>query len=113
MKKNEKSLRIDKHPILGPAAAAETVTILYNGQAFEALRGESVAAALSAAGIRTFRYTHKSGEPRGLFCAVGRCTDCIMQVDGVPNVRTCVTEVREGMTVETQHGRGSWRIGHE
>ncbi len=47
-------------------------------------------------------------EPRGLFCAIGRCTDCVMTVDGVPNVRTCVTLVEGGMSIETQRGLGKW-----
>ena len=34
-----------------------------------------------------------------------------MIVDGQPNVRTCVTPVRDGMRVEFQDGRGAW--GHE
>ena len=38
------------------------------------------------------------------FCAIGRCTDCVMVVDGKPNVRTCITPLAEGMTVETQYG---------
>ena len=55
-----------------------------------------------------FRKTSKRGEPRQLFCGIGRCTDCVMIVDGQPNVRTCVTPVREGMRVEVQDGRGVW-----
>ena len=47
--------------------------------------------ALLAAGRRTFRRTTQRNEPRGVFCALGRCTDCVMIVDGQPNVRTCVT----------------------
>ncbi|MHB8947330.1 MAG: (2Fe-2S)-binding protein, partial [Bacillota bacterium] len=53
--------------------------------------------------------SHPRTGPRGLFCAIGRCTDCVMTVDGVPNVRTCVTPVREGLRVETQRGLGEWR----
>ena len=48
------------------------------------------------------------GYPRGIFCGIGRCTDCVMTVDGQPNVRTCVTPVRAGMKVETQQGLGKW-----
>ena len=50
------------------------------------------------------RYTSKRHEPRGIFCAIGRCTDCVMVVDGVPNIRTCVTPLHEGMDVRTQYG---------
>ena len=69
-----------------------------------ALEGEPIAAALINAGITAFRTTQKRHEPRGIFCAIGRCTDCMMVVDGQPNTRTCVTPVRDGMRVETQHG---------
>ena len=100
--------RIDDHPVLGPAAARGRVTIFFAGAPLEAVVGEPVAAALAAAGVRVFRRTSKLGEPRQLFCGIGRCTDCVMVVDGQPNVRTCVTEVREGMHVEVQDGRGVW-----
>ena len=68
-----------------------------------------IAAALLANGIRVFRTSAHSGEPRGPFCAVGRCPDCMMTVDGVLNVRTCVTSVRDGMRIETQQGLGTWK----
>ena len=57
-----------------------------------------------AAGIKSFRTTAKRNETRGIFCAIGRCTDCMMVVDGIPNTRTCVTMVKDGMKVETQKG---------
>ncbi len=75
-----------------------------DGNKIPAVEGETIAAALLAAGIRVNRYTQKRHEPRGLFCGIGQCTDCVMVVNGVPNVKTCVTPVSEGMTVETQHG---------
>jgi len=52
------------------------------------------------------RYTARRSEPRGMFCAIGRCTDCIMVVDGRPNIRTCVVPLKSGMVVETQKGKG-------
>lgn len=70
----------------------------------EAREGEPIAMALTAAGIRVFRTTEKLHEPRGVYCAMGRCSDCMMIVDGQPNVRTCVTLVKDGMRVEVQHG---------
>ncbi len=101
--------RIVDHPILGPAPERRLVTIYHDGRPVRAYEGEPVAAALEAMGIHTLRTTARRGEPRGLFCAIGRCTDCVMTVDGVPNVRTCVTPAREGMRVETQRGLGEWR----
>ena len=65
------------------------------------------------AGIRSFRTTPKHKEKRGIFCAIGRCTDCMMIVDGIPNTRTCVTPVRDGMHVKTQEGLGSFERKEE
>ncbi|MEM2122451.1 MAG: (2Fe-2S)-binding protein [Candidatus Bathyarchaeia archaeon] len=102
-------MRIYDHPILGRLREKKKVFIEVDGKRVEAYEGEPIAAALLAAGIRIFRYTLKENRPRGLFCAIGRCTDCVMTVDGVPNIRTCVTPVRDGMKVETQVGLGRWR----
>jgi hypothetical protein len=100
--------RILDHPILGPLDDRRIVHLMVDGRDVEAREGEPVAAALVAAGVRVFRKTSKRGEARQLFCGIGRCTDCVMVVDGQPNVRTCVTAVRDGMRVETQDGRGAW-----
>jgi len=78
------------------------VAIRVNGVEVEAYEGEPIAAALVAAGLKVFRTTRKRDEPRRIFCAIGRCTDCVMTVDGQPNVRTCVTPVRDGMIICTQ-----------
>lgn len=72
-----------------------------------------MASALMNAGIRVFRTTARRKEPRGIFCAIGRCTDCMMIVDGVPNTRTCVTYVRDGMRVEKQEGLSALKIEGE
>ncbi len=100
--------RIDEHPILGSRKTGETVHVFVDGVPFQAIAGEPVAAALMAAGVKVFHRTAKGGQARGVFCAIGLCTDCLMTVDGVPNVRTCITPVREGMKIQTQEGLGSW-----
>jgi predicted molibdopterin-dependent oxidoreductase YjgC len=97
---------VTNHPILKIADRAE-VPILVDGKILYAREGETVAAALTANGIRVFRHTAKRHEPRGVFCGIGQCTDCIMEIDGVPNRRTCMTIVREGMVVNTQNGHGN------
>lgn len=97
--------RVTQHPIL-EIPDSETLTFFYNGRPLPAKRGDTVAAALTANGIRVFRRTSKLKEPRGLFCAIGQCTDCVMVVNGRPNVRTCVTPVEAGMHVELQDGLG-------
>lgn len=103
---NERHMRIKEHPILGSVHNRKKITIYYNGEPIEAIEGEPIAAALINAGIRSFRRTARLNKPRGLFCAIGRCTDCMMIVDGKPNVRTCVTAARDAMKVETQYGKG-------
>lgn len=106
-------MRIEHHPILEDLPDRKKVTIHVDGKKIEALEGESVAAAMCAAGIKVHRTTAKNGEPRGIFCNIGRCTDCIMKVDGQPNVRTCVTTVCDGMVVESLKGLGTWEFSNE
>ena len=96
--------RITNHPILGETPERKLVKFTYDGKTLEGYEGEPIAAALKAAGILIHRYTKKEHTPRGIFCAIGRCTDCVMVVDGVPNVRTCVTPLKAGMKVQTQYG---------
>lgn len=97
--------RVMQHPILA-LEEQPVVHILVDGVSMEARAGDTIAAALTANGVRTFRHTAKFHESRGIFCGIGQCTDCVMEVDGKPNVRTCVTRVREGMVIRTQEGNG-------
>jgi len=96
--------RIAEHPILGVQEKGRPVTFMFDGKPIEGYEGEPIAAALKAAGVMVHRYTKKEHKPRGIFCAIGRCTDCVMVVDGVPNVRTCITPLKAGMDVRTQYG---------
>jgi len=77
------------------------VTITVDGVPLKAYLGETVAGALLADGRRAWRRT-ESGKPRGLFCGMGICFDCLVTVDGVANVRACLTPVSDGMVVETE-----------
>jgi predicted molibdopterin-dependent oxidoreductase YjgC len=99
-------LRVNHHVVLGDSPPVKMVEITVDGKKIVAREGEKVLAALIAQGIIINRYTVKKKEPRGLFCGIGQCTDCAMIVDGRPNVRTCMTPVKEGMIIETQHGLG-------
>jgi len=96
-------MRIREHPVLDQPEWGKKIIFSLDGKSVEGFEGEPIAAALMAAGHRVLRYTNKHREPRGIFCALGRCTDCIMTVDGQPNIRTCVTPVHDGMIVETQN----------
>src|SRR5262249_27926261 len=74
----------------------QPLTFTFEGETVPALAGQSIAAALYAAGRRTFTRSFKYHRPRGLFCVAGDCPNCLMRVDGRPNVRTCVEPVRPG-----------------
>ena len=101
--------RIIEHPVLGPLEETEMVTITVDGEPMQARAGEMIAAALTASGKPYFRKTVKKHEPRSIYCGIGRCTDCVMTVNGIPNIRTCVTPVEDGMVIETQIGYGVWK----
>lgn len=98
-------MRITNHPILQFPEKTK-VTFSFNKQLLEGYAGEPIAAALHAAGITVLGHSHKLHRPRGLFCAIGNCSSCLMVVDGVPNVRICIEPLRQGLRVETQQGRG-------
>jgi predicted molibdopterin-dependent oxidoreductase YjgC len=97
-------------PVLAGAANADPrrlpLRIWLNGQELRACEGQTVAAVLMASGCRAFRRTARRGEPRGLFCGMGICFDCVVRIDDRPNVRACQTPVRDGMRVSTQQGEG-------
>ena len=86
------------------------VTLTLDGRPVTAFEGESVAALLLAEGHAEMRFT-PTGAPRGVYCGMGVCFDCLVVVDGVPNTRACVTWVRDGMDVRRQDGFGPLREG--
>ena len=102
-------MRINEHPILETGQGRKKCRIYFGDEEIIAYEGDTIASALWAAGIKEFRRTLKYREPRGVFCNRGRCTDCIMHVDGKPNVRTCITKVRDGMKIKKLTGLESWR----
>jgi predicted molibdopterin-dependent oxidoreductase YjgC len=83
-----------------------TYSIAFDGRPVPAAPGQTVAAALWAAGVRSWRTTREGGAPRGLFCGIGTCFDCLITIDGAPNQRACLVPARPGMTVATQLGTG-------
>lgn len=98
-------MRIETHPIL-EFQRGEKAVFFFNGQEIEGYTSETIAAALHAAGIKELAKSPELRRPRGLFCAIGNCSSCLMVVDGQPNIRVCVTKVRPGMRVESQRGKG-------
>src|SRR5947209_15511338 len=75
----------------------------FDGRTITASAGQSIAAALYAAGVRVFTRSFKYHRPRGLFCVAGECPNYLMHVDGRPNVRTCVEPARDGQVVTHQN----------
>jgi len=101
-------MRIERHPILN-FERGEKVVFFFNGQEMEGYESETIAAALHAAGVRELALSPNLHRPRGLFCAIGNCSSCLMIVDGQPNIRVCVEKVRPGIRVESQRGKGDLR----
>jgi len=89
--------------ILGDTGA--TITLKVDGRAIRARIGDTVAAAMLAAGIDRCRTTPVSGAPRAPYCLMGVCFECLVTVDGVGSRQGCLVPVREGMQVETQQGK--------
>ena len=77
---------------------AGKIRIFVNGRETYAYRGETVLAALVTAGYITLR-RDKNGQPRGAFCGMGVCYDCLVSINGMPNRRSCMIEVEEGMEI--------------
>lgn len=75
------------------------IQIRINGRPHIAYEGESVHAALLAAGYRVLRTTAKAGQPRGFFCGMGVCYECLVTINGVPNQRACMTLVEDRMEI--------------
>ncbi|EFL28519.1 sarcosine oxidase, alpha subunit [Streptomyces himastatinicus ATCC 53653] len=81
-------------------------TFRFDGRTIAAEPGQSIAAALIADGQRSWRRTREGGRPRGMFCGIGVCFDCLVTVNGRPNHRACLVEAAPGDVVETQEGAG-------
>lgn len=83
------------------------VSFIFNGKCLTGYKGQPIAAALYANGIRTIRYCEVTGEPRGIFCGIGHCFECRATVNGIPSKRTCLTLLEEGMIVSSDKKIGS------
>ena len=88
-----------------PDPPARPVPFTLDGLAVEGAEGDTVAAALLALDRTACRETAASGAPRGPYCMMGVCFDCLVVIDGVGNRQGCLVPLREGMAVETQRGR--------
>ena len=83
---------------------AATIAFEFEGATIEARAGDTVAAALLASGVLVFRTTPVSGSPRGPWCLIGNCHECLVEIDGEPNRQACMIEACAGMRVRRQRG---------
>lgn len=99
------NMRVEKHPIL-EFPEKRKISFSFNGKTLFGLEGDTIASALHAQGVKVLSKSISEKRPRGFYCAIGNCGSCHMTVNDVPNVKTCITLLEEGMNVLTQEGRG-------
>jgi D-hydroxyproline dehydrogenase subunit gamma len=88
-----------------PDLAGVALNVIVDGKTISARTGDTVAAALLAGGITACRTTAVSDTPRAPYCMMGVCFDCLVTIDGVGNRQGCLVQVRDGMRIDTQHGK--------
>ncbi|MUV36369.1 Sarcosine oxidase [Lentibacillus sp. JNUCC-1] len=96
-----KQKRITEHPVLGRMQDREEVTFTFDGHTYKGFKGDTIASALLANGVRRLRVHEETGTPRGIYCNIGHCFECRTTVDGADGVRACLTPIREGMEVKS------------
>jgi hypothetical protein len=96
-----------------PDAGMPSVTVTVEGRSVAVPTGASAAVAVLLAGLDAIRDTGISGAPRGPYCLMGICFDCLAEVDGIPNRQSCMVTVAPGMTIRRQHGKRGveWNAG--
>jgi len=99
-------LRIKKHPILDFSKERRVLTFTFDDEVVQGYEGDTIASALYALGVKKISESIILKRARGLYCSIGNCSSCNMVVDGVPNVKTCITLLKEGMVVKTQTNKG-------
>lgn len=87
------------------AEAGARLSFTFDGRPLTGREGDTVAASLLANGVTACRETPVSGAPRAPYCMMGICFECLVVIDGVGNRQGCLVPLREGMRIETQHGR--------
>ncbi len=96
------TFRLTTHPIL-PVEDKNKVTFYWENKPLKAVKGEKIASALFANGIKIFGHHEKDNSAQGIFCANGQCSKCTVIANGVP-VKSCMTAVKENMIVMPAEG---------
>lgn len=99
-------LRIREHPIID-FSGREKISFYFNGEKIVGYKGDSIASAIHASGVKRLSESLK-GRHRGFFCGIGKCSSCLMTVNGIPNIRTCIAPLQEDINVETQSKSVPW-----
>ncbi|GAA2189468.1 hypothetical protein GCM10009786_22670 [Leucobacter alluvii] len=107
-----RSRRAAARPDPAPEEAAGDVVAAFDGAPISAPRGASIAAALISSGRTSWRST-RDGERRGIFCGIGVCFDCLVEVDGESGQRACMIPLRAGMDVRSATGASTPESGGE
>lgn len=82
------------------------MNITVDGRDVTAEEGQTIGAALYASGLRSWRTTRVNARPRGLFCGIGVCFDCLVTVNGQSSVRACLAPAEDGDVITTGDDRG-------
>lgn len=82
---------------------SRTVTIVFEGRDLSGAQGQSVAGILLTNDVLSWRTTSSNDQPRGVFCGIGVCFDCLVTVDGVRDVRACLSRPAGGEIITRQH----------
>ncbi len=98
-------MRINEHPVLEFNKGRE-IEFSFEGRIIKGFENETIAASLHAAGIKVLKHSMTNHRPRGFYCAIGNCSSCLMEVNGVANIRVCTELLQAGMIVKTQSGKG-------
>jgi sarcosine oxidase subunit alpha len=95
-------MRITDHPILKIDQTKEKVKFYFEEKELYGFKDEPIIAALIDNDIKAISYSHNKKRARGMFCANGKCSQCLMEVDGKKNVRVCITKLKQGMKIKIQ-----------
>src|SRR5690625_3657058 len=96
------SKRIIDHPVLDKLTTNQKITFTFDGKELYGFENDTIASALLANGIRTLRFHESSGSPRGIYCNIGHCFECRVKVNGVSNIRACLTPIEQNMIIESE-----------
>ncbi|WP_394235999.1 (2Fe-2S)-binding protein [Niallia oryzisoli] len=99
------SMRVDQHPVLGNMGQRQKLKFVFEGKQFTAYKGDTIASALLASGVRTLRRHEDKGTPKGIYCNIGHCFECRVRVNGQNSVRACLTPVENNMIIESNVSR--------